>query len=369
MGLLEILAIVGIVGGGIIYKDQILAIIAGDPGHGDCLKTCTGATHLDVASCTCVPNTGGGNVGTSYTFAYKFGTKGSGNGQFQDPHDVSFDKADNVFVTDRVRNDIQIFTHAGKFIKKFGGSGSAPGKFNVPYSIQLDSADNIYVADRGNNRIQKLTHDGVPITQITSGGGKNFKAPEDVVFDPVNGDMYICDTGNERVCKFDKNHKFIKAWGSKGSGPGQFDHPHSSAVDKDRFLYINSGNQGYIQVFTPDGQFVRKFGTPGKGEGQLLTFLEHMDIDKFGRLHIVNNDARPIVSVFDAKTGKYLTKYGSTKGSGNGQFNEAEHVTVDSAGRPFVVDAMNQRVQVFNVNLSAAAYAKYTGLATGLSRF
>jgi len=307
------------------------------------------------------PGTGGGTTGggagappptagTTYTFDYKFGTKGNGDGQFQDPHDVSFDKADNVFVTDRVRNDIQVFTHAGKFIRKFGGSGSAPGKFNVPYSVQLDSADNIYVADRGNNRIQKLTHEGVPISQITSGGGKAFKAPEDVIF-AANGDMFICDTGNERVVKFDKNHTFLLQWGSKGKADGQFDHPHSSAIGPDGNVYINSGNQGYIQVFNTSGKFLRKFGTPGKGEGQLLVFLEHMDIDKFGRLHIVNNDARPIVSVFDALTGKYLTKYGTgTKGSANGQFNEAEHVTIDSAGKPFVVDAMNQRIQVFKVD-------------------
>lgn len=337
-------------------------LILGMPGGGNgCHGTCTGNTHLDMTTCTCVPNTGGGTPGLKYTYSYKFGTKGNGNGQFQDPHDVSFDRAGNVFVNDRVRSDIQVFTHAGKFIKKFGGPGSGNGQFNVPYAIQHTPDFNyIYVADRENNRIQKLDANGNYISKITAAGGKNFNKPEDVIFDPVDKSMYICDTGNERIVKFDKNHKFLLQWGKKGSANGQFDHPHSSDVGLDRNVYISSGNQGYIQVFSPTGQFLRKFSKPGTHDGELLTFLEHLDIDIFGRLHIVNNNLRPIVSVFECSTGKYLTKYGSPEheGSANGQFREPEHVTTDATGKSFVVDAKNQRIQVFTPNMSASSYAK-----------
>jgi len=285
------------------------SLMLGIGGNGStCHGTCTTGYHLDTATCTCVPNTGGGGgggtPGLKYTYSYKFGTHGSGNGQFLNPHDVAFDSTGNVYVTDRDRNDIQVFTHTGQFIRKFGGTGSAPGKFSVPYSCDFDPTGTyFYVADRANNRIQKLTKDGVPISQITSGGGKTFNAPEDVIFDKVDGSIYICDTGNERVCKFDKNHKFLLAWGKKGSGNGQFDHPHSSDVGLDRNVYISSGNQGYIQVFSPTGQYLRRFSSPGKNDGQLLTFLEHMDIDIFGRLHIVNNNLRPIVSVLNVQLG------------------------------------------------------------------
>ena len=151
----------------------------------------------------------------NFKFAYKFGTKGTGNGQFQDPHDVSFDSSGNVFVPDRVRSDIQKFTHEGVFISKFGGPGSGPGQFNVPYSIAHDSNNNIYVSDRENNRIQKLTNDGVFITELKSINGKNFVMPEDLAFDFTNGDLYITDTGNNRIVKLDKNHNFILEWGSK----------------------------------------------------------------------------------------------------------------------------------------------------------
>ena len=307
------------------------------------------------------PGGGGGGGGSggggtppppSYVFEYKFGTHGSGNGQFLNPHDVSFDAAGNCFVCDRDRSDVQKFTHTGTYISKFGGPGSGNGQFNVPYAIQhTPDFANIYVMDRDNNRVQKLDSAGTYVSQITTANGKALNAPEDICFDGL-GHFYICDTGNNRVVEFDATtHAFIREWGSKGSQNGQFDHPHSMDMGLDGNVYINSGNQAYIQVFTPAGVFIRKFSKAGNNDGELLTFLEHLDIDIFGRLHIINNNARPIVSVFDCATGAFLTKYGSPEheGGADGQFREPEHVTTDSTGKPFVVDSSNFRIQVFSV--------------------
>jgi DNA-binding beta-propeller fold protein YncE len=283
----------------------------------------------------------------NFKFAYKFGTEGTGNGQFQNPHDVSFDSMGNVFVPDRDRNDIQKFTHEGVFISKFGGPGSGPGKFNVPYSIAHDSNNNIYVCDRENNRVQKLTNDGVFITELRSIGGQNFDNPEDLAFDFTNGDMYITDTGNNRIVKLDKNHNFILQWGSKGTGDGQFDHPHGIDVGPDRNVYVNSGWQPYIQKFDPNGNFIKKWGKEGPGDGEMLMFLEHLDVDSEGRVFLINNNIRPVVQVWDSE-GNYLTKFGSEeRGTADGELAEPEHVTVDNEGKAFVVDSGNERIQVF----------------------
>ena len=298
--------------------------------------------------------TGNGGGGTTpspgkptYTFDYKFGSKGSGNGQFLDPHDVSFDKAGNVFIPDRGRSDVQVFTHDGKFIKKFGGPGKGPVQFNVPYSTAHDPNDNFYVSDRNNNRLQKLTPAGAFIKQITTAGGKSLNRPEDLAFDFTNGDYYVTDTGNNRILKFDKADKFLLQWGSKGNGNGKFDHPHSIDVGPDRNVYVACGPIVPIQKFDGTGKFIKQWGTEGNGQGQLRSFLEHMDIDQFGRLHIINNDIRPIVNVYDLN-GNWLTQYGNVKkGSADGQFSEPEHVTCDSAGKPFVVDSGNFRIKVF----------------------
>lgn len=291
----------------------------------------------------------------TFTYERKFGSQGSGNGQFLNPHDISFDAAGNVFVCDRDRNDIQKFTNAGVYVSKFGSSGSGNGQFNVPYAIQHDPTHAfIYVADRENNRVQKIDAvTGAYISKITTVNGRSLDKPEDITFDKTTGDMYITDTGNDRIVKLDKNHNFILQWGKTGSGNGEFEHPHSINTDSVGNVFISCGDQPYIQKFTPVGVFVKKFGSEGTGPGQTQMFLEHMDIDIFGYVHLINNDSRPIINVWNTN-GDWITQYGNTSsGSANGQFKEPEHVTCDpSNGKPFVVDCKNFRIQVFSVSVT-----------------
>ena len=290
-----------------------------------------------------------------YTFSFKFGSKGNGNGQFQDPHDITFDSTGaNMWICDRVRNDIQKFTSAGVYVSKFGSAGSGNGQFNVPYAIQINPAfTHLYVCDRENNRVQKLTTAGAWVSNITSANGKSFNKPEDICFNSSNGDIFICDTGNNRVVKFNSSHVFQLEWDGSDSGD-EFDHPHSMDITTDNtHIIMNCGNQPTITKWTTSGTFVKKWGSEGNGQGQVRLFLEHMDIDAFGRVHLINNDVRPIINVWDEE-GHWLCQYGSTtSGSGNGQFKEPEHVTVqDSTGNPYVVDAKNQRIQVFTPNFT-----------------
>ena len=294
-----------------------------------------------------------------YSFDFKWGSKGNGNGQFQDPHDITFDATGaNLWVCDRVRNDFQKFTSAGVFVSKFGSAGSGDGEFNVPYAMEIDPTHSfLYVCDRGNNRIQKLTLTGSFVSKITSAGGKNLKAPEDICFNSANGDIFICDTGNNRVVKLNSAHSFLTEWNGGSGGGTQFDHPHSMDITvANTHILVSCGDQPFTQKFTTSGTFVKKWGSEGNGQGQVRMFLEHGDIDIFDRWHLINNDVRPIINVWDVD-GNWITQYGATTaGSGNGQFKEPEHVTCHPvSAKPYVVDAKNQRIQVF----------KFTGGASG----
>ena len=289
-----------------------------------------------------------------YTFSFKFGTDGTGNGEFKDPHDITFDSTgDNMWICDRIRNDVQKFTKQGVYLSKFAGPGSGDGELNVPYVISIDPTFTyLYICDRENNRVQKLTTTGTFVSKITSAGGKSLKKPEDICFNPTNGDIFICDTGNNRVIKLNSAHTFITQW--DGSAAGQeFNHPHSMDITTDNnYICINCGNQPFITKWTTSGTFVKKWGSEGNGPGQVRMFLEHMDIDAFGRLHLCNNDVRPVINVWDQE-GNWLCHYGNTKsGSADGQFREPEHVTVHPNGNPYVVDAKNQRIQVFTPNFT-----------------
>ena len=184
----------------------------------------------------------GGQVKYCYSFSYKFGSLGSGEGQFDRPHDIIFDSNGFLFVNDRELNTFQKFTPDGKFISQFGEKGADLGQYSSPYSMAIDANDNIYVLDRGNDRIVKVdtegkilgalySYDGQWITsndQIkdatkkskdAKGESTQLASPEAMAIDK-EGNFYLTDTGNNRIIKFDENFKYVSKFGEFGSGLG-----------------------------------------------------------------------------------------------------------------------------------------------------
>jgi len=97
----------------------------------------------------------------NYTFVKKWGSKGTGDGQFQRVHDLDFDPTEKtLYVVDRDGNRIQVFTKNGTFLFKWGSKGTDNGQFTIPYRVDVDSQGNVWIADRGNHRIQKFDKDG-----------------------------------------------------------------------------------------------------------------------------------------------------------------------------------------------------------------
>lgn len=115
-----------------------------------------------------------------------------------------------------------------------------PNPFNTPDGLALDPQGNLYVTDSGNHRIQKFDSDGRFIT--TWGGKGNDDGQfdcQDICMVAVDGQgyVYITDNNNARVQKFDSNGKFLAKWGSFGDGDGQFNGPFGLAVDRQSHLY------------------------------------------------------------------------------------------------------------------------------------
>ena len=91
------------------------------------------------------------------------GPPGSGvpGDNFNQPTDVAWDAAGNIFVPDGYANArVAKFDKTGKFIKSWGSTGAEPGQFNIPHSVAVDAKGNVYVADMGNQRIQVFDNDG-----------------------------------------------------------------------------------------------------------------------------------------------------------------------------------------------------------------
>ncbi|MBI4200532.1 MAG: 6-bladed beta-propeller, partial [Chloroflexi bacterium] len=75
---------------------------------------------------------------------------------------VAVDASGNVYVADQENDRIQKFTSGGLFLAKWGSFGSGDGQFNEPRGVAVDAAGNVYVADYGNDRIQKFASGGAP---------------------------------------------------------------------------------------------------------------------------------------------------------------------------------------------------------------
>jgi len=95
-----------------------------------------------------------------------------------------------------------------------------------------------------------------------------FNAPTDIALDAA-GNIYILDSGNCRIQKFDREGKFLMSMGRKGQGPGEFANPTSIDVDSTGFIYAVDSNQSRLVVFKPDGGHLKSSPTTGVNLGRI----------------------------------------------------------------------------------------------------
>jgi len=217
--------------------------------------------------------------------------------------------------------------------------------FNNPTGVAVDANGNEYVADSNNNRIQKFDANGYFVTAWGSAGTGNgqFSAPQGITVD-ASGNLYVADTNNNRIQKFDSNGTFITSWGSQGSGNGLFNYPQGVAVDAVGNVYVTDTGNNLIQKFDSSGNFVITWGSQGSGNGQFKK-PAGITTDPAGNVYVSDTGNNRIQKF--GSSGNFVTTWGS-QGSGNGQFNNPLGITVDIAGNIYVADSYNSLIQKFN---------------------
>ena len=168
------------------------------------------------------------------------------------------------------------FGPKGEFIREIGKGLYG---WSFAHSVRIDKDDNIWAIDKGSDMVIKFDQNGRVL--MVFGRRKEsadaetkpwenedpplphidglFRQPTDVAWDS-EGNIYITDGYvNSRVAKYDKNGDWVKSWGSKGTGPGQFRLPHSIAIDRNNNVYVGDRSNHRIQVFNTDGKFLRMF--------------------------------------------------------------------------------------------------------------
>jgi DNA-binding beta-propeller fold protein YncE len=189
---------------------------------------------------------------------------------------------DDIWAIDRCGSNTCVGSHSDPILH-YDASGKLIGQmgadlFAFPHGIHVDDDGNVWVTDplpldgRGaggdvGQQVTKLSPDGKILmqlgTRLKAGNGPNeFSSPSDVVVG-LNGDIFVADGHaegtNERMMKFDKNGKFIKAWGKPGNGPcgaGEFSSLHALAIDSRGRLFIGDRDNNRIQLYDQDGNYL-----------------------------------------------------------------------------------------------------------------
>jgi len=170
------------------------------------------------------------------------------------------------------------FDTSGKLLKSFGA-----GLFVSPHKLTVDKDGNLWVADNGSHQVFKLSSaDGKVLMTLGQKGAAGpgldqFDAPTEVAV-AANGDIFVGDghtgggtaIGNARIMKFDKNGKFLKTWGKKGMGPGEFDVIHTVALDSRGRLFVGDRQNNRIQIFDTDGKFIDQWFQFGRPSGMYI---------------------------------------------------------------------------------------------------
>ena len=183
---------------------------------------------------------------------------------------MAIDANGKIFAFHRSEPPIVELDRSGKVLKTWGDK-----MFAWPHGIRVDRFGNLWITDgQARNgigqQVFKYSPDGkLLMTLGTKGvrgeGPDTFGGPCDVAV-AQNGDIFVADGHvNSRVVKFDKDGKFIKAWGRKGDQPGEFNLPHTIVIDSRGRVLVGDRSNNRIQIFDQDGTFIdqwTQFGTP-----------------------------------------------------------------------------------------------------------
>jgi DNA-binding beta-propeller fold protein YncE len=220
---------------------------------------------------------------------FRFGKEGESEGEFRFPYGIAGDKNENVYVADLYTGKISIFDSKGKFIKYFEEQDKNNKVIEAPAALRIIN-NKLYVTDIKKSSVYIFSLDGKKELEISQGQNKDDRlaAPNAIALDDSEN-IYVSDSGNQRVLKFDKDGKYLATINGSTDGKGQstFVNPRGVGVDSRGILYVVNNLASSVSGFDKDGKKIFEFG--GMGEENNQFYLPNgLNIDENGLIYITD---------------------------------------------------------------------------------
>ncbi len=264
------------------------------------------------------------------------------------------------------------FDANGTFIKEIGQGLYG---FEMAHGVRVDSQDNVWTVDEGTNMIVKFSPEGrvlmtmgrrpeavegvlataAPATPPPPPQPYRFNRPTDVTWDTA-GNIFVSDGyGNSRVAKYDKNGRFVKSIGTRGSQPGEFNTPHSITSDAKGNIYVADRQNRRIQVFDSDLKLLKIYDNVGAPWAVCISPGPHQYLYS-SNSNPDNNDSRQMAvsgEIYKMELdGTIIGKFGKP-GKQLGEFSTVHAIDCRNENELLVSEITSWRVQKINLKSGA----------------
>ena len=273
------------------------------------------------------------------------------NAGFNAPRGMAVAPDGSIYVADTGNSRIVRIDSSGNVVNSWGSrtpdnpNPPAPGAFSEPWGVAVDSQGNVYVADTWNHRVQKFNADGQFLLewgqagQISEGPDRLW-GPRGIAVSP-DGRVYLTDTGNKRVAVFDTSGKYLFEFGIEADG--RLDEPVGIAIDSDGQVYVADTWNLRVAVFSSDGEFLRNWPVQGWISGSLDN-KPYLAVDAQRRVYIT--DPEGYRSIVFSATGEPLAVFGQY-GPEENSFGLPVGIAIGKDESLWIVDAGNNRLEKF----------------------
>jgi tripartite motif-containing protein 71 len=280
-----------------------------------------------------------GDPATLPVLAGEWGGRGTLPGQFIEPSSVELANDGRVIVAGH-EDRVQTFTPDGDLLDIWGSPGAGDGEFNHPHGLAVDHARGgiVYIGDQENHRVQVFTDAGEFVRLWTD---DQFKHIHDVGIDPDSGDVYVGDYQLDRVQEFSPTGTELAVIGGSGAGPAQFAGVWGVSTDSTGAIYVADTNNLRVQKFDATGAFVTAWTSIA---GDPFVKPTGVFVDGDDRVHVCDSLAQT-VAIF-ATDGTLLERWNLLDIIG--RVTEPEDIVIDPTGTHIYIGEVREH-RVFHL--------------------